>query len=297
MWRVVLFLSAVIIFFGISCPGELLARDFADIFLDGEAPWLGQGETEAADEVGQEEQEEEELETDRDSFTPATTTVGTGRVLFESSYSFLQNRNTENTNSFPEIITRFGITERLEFRLGWNYETGGGGSISSGDAGEATEEPGSRQESQLLYGFKYQTTKQKSWIPQSAVIVQASPPTSGPETYSDLQLGYVFGWTMRNDWRIDSSVRYINTKQEGDHFNQWAPSVVLRIPVADRWSMHGEYFGIFTDGQSQGSNPQYFSPGAHYLVSPNCEIGVRVGWGLNQDAANFFSNVGLGLRF
>ena len=35
----------------------------------------------------------------------------------------------------------------------------------------------------------------------------------------------------------------------------------------------------------------------HYLVTPNVELGVRVGWGLNEPVGRFFSNVGFGWRF
>ena len=265
-------------------------QELEDVFEPQDAPWLSQEFPIEAERV------EEPLETDRDSFTPATTTVESGRVLFESAYSFIDNRNTADTHSFPEFVARAGITERLEFRLGSNYEVGGGGSISGGDAGGSLEELGSRQESQVLYGFKYSLTKQQDWVPQTACIVQATTPTSGPETFSDMQLGYVFGWKVFDDWQLDSSIRYIATKEEGDHFNDWAPSVVLKIPVAKQWNVHGEYFGIFTDGRSESLNQQYFSPGVHYLISPNCEFGVRLGWGLNQDAARFFTNVGFGLQ-
>ena len=33
-----------------------------------------------------------------------------------------------------------------------------------------------------------------------------------------------------------------------------------------------------------------FSPGVHYLITRDLEIGVRVGWGLNRQSPNFFSN-------
>jgi hypothetical protein len=42
---------------------------------------------------------------------------------------------------------------------------------------------------------------------------------------------------------------------------------------------------------------QFFSPGIHYLVTSNLEIGIRIGWGLNEEAPNFFSNAGLGWRY
>ena len=275
---------------GLAWPAA--GQETEDVFETSEDPWLTRENSE--EDAGE---DEEPLETDRDSFTPATTLVDPGRIIYESSYSFIENRNTDNTHSLPEIIARFGVTDRLELRLGWNYEVGGGGSVSSGDAGGELEELGSRSESQLLYGFKFALTEQRSWIPQSAGIIQATTPTSGPETFSDLQLGYVFGWKFFDDWQLDSSIRYFSTKEEGDHFNQWTPSVVLKVPVGERCNAHAEYFGIFTEGRTDGLNAQYFSPGVHYLVSPDCELGVRVGWGLNRDAANFFSNIGVGLRF
>jgi hypothetical protein len=33
------------------------------------------------------------------------------------------------------------------------------------------------------------------------------------------------------------------------------------------------------------------------ITAPNLEVGVRVGWGLNDQAARFFSNAGIGWRF
>ncbi|MBS0204925.1 MAG: transporter [Planctomycetes bacterium] len=269
----------------------VLAEEPADYFNRPLASWLS-AESRAGGE------DEEEIETDRDSFTPATTTVKAGRTIYESSYSFIENRDTANTHSFPEIITRFGVTDRIEFRLGWNYEIGGGGSVSGGDpGGEELQEPGLVRESQMLYGLKYSLNKQQGWIPQSACIIQATSPTSGPDNFSDLQLNYVFGWKFFNDWQLDSSLRYLSTREEGDHFNLWAPSVVLKVPVADRWNVHAEYFGTFSAGRAVGQNPQYFSPGIHYLITPGLEVGTRVGWGLNNDAASFFANVGFGLLF
>ena len=59
-----------------------------------------------------------EIETDRDSFTPATTTAGRNRLIVESAYSFFDNRGVKETHSFPELVLRFGLGDRLEFRFG-----------------------------------------------------------------------------------------------------------------------------------------------------------------------------------
>jgi hypothetical protein len=104
---------------------------------------------------------------------------------------------------------------------------------------------------------------------------------------------YVFGWRFLDDWQLDSSIRYVSTREEGDHFNLWGPSVVLKVPVRERWNVHAEDFGVFSDGRAEGRNPQYFSPGVHSLNCPDFEVSVRSGWELNDDAAHFFRNVGL----
>lgn len=241
---------------------------------------------------------EAHLETDRDSFTPSTSVVGPGRLLFESSYSYVDRRNGRETHSFPEILTRVGVNDWLELRVGWNYEIGGGGSVSGSSI--LPDEEGlaeSEQEGAVLYGMKVQLTEQEAWLPESSVIVQASTPTSGPDPATQFMAGYVFGWTLPNDWLLDASMRYGAATAEGDRFNQWAPSIVLKVPVYEQWNVHAEYFGSFTDNREDDRNSQYFSPGIHYLISNEFEIGVRVGWGLNDDSAQFFSNVGLGYRF
>ncbi|SFH80594.1 transporter [Planctomicrobium piriforme] len=273
------------------CPARGQAAE--ELFIDRPIDWLL-----PADSPNEANDEEEPLETDRDSFTPATTVVGRSRFLFETSYSFIDNRSTANSHSFPESLLRYGITDRIELRLGWNYEIGGGGSVSGTDApGDDETVPGTIDEANILYGLKASLTEQNLWIPQSAVIVQATTPTAGPETPTQLVAGYVCGWKFANDWTLDSAIRYGAASEEGDSFNQWAPSIVLKVPVHEHWNIHAEYFGIFTDNSAKNQSAQYFSPGIHYLISSNIEIGCRVGWGLTNDSANFFSNVGLGVRF
>lgn len=260
----------------------------------------GSPEAEAGEEMDEleEEEEEDEIETDRDSFTPATSLPGVGRSIFESAYSFIDNRSVAETHSYPEAIARIGATDWLELRIGWNYEIGGAGSPVSGNVpndfgGEAELEKASR----ILYGCKFAMTDQDGLIPQSALIVQGFTPTSGLETHTDFSTTYVAGWTLPNRWVFDSAIRYGATQLEEDDFNTWSPSATLKIPLGERWKVHAEYFGVFSDGRADETVQQFFSPGAHYLITSNLEVGLRVGWGLNHEAPNFFSNVGVGWRY
>ena len=149
----------------VVCGATASAQEVGELFEPLETPWL------SLNTPLEVENEQGHIETDRYSFTPSTTTAGQERVIFESAYSFIENRTTDSTHSFPEIITRIGITERTELRLGWNYEIGGGGSVSGGDAGGLLEGLDSGEESQMLYGIKTQLTEQSGWIPIHWIVL------------------------------------------------------------------------------------------------------------------------------
>lgn len=239
--------------------------------------------------------EVEEFETDRDSFTFATTTAGPQTTIFESSYSFVDNRLGAETHSFPEILVRRGWGDAFEWRLGWNYEAGGPGAVSGVEIGG--EDLVTETEARLLYGAKVRTSQARGWLPQSALIVQGFTPTAGPSSESTVSVGEAFGWTFANRWVWNSSIRYATASEQGDDFGQWAPSTVLKIPVGARWNVHAEYFGILSQGKEERLNAQFASFGGHVLLTPNFELGVRFGFGLNRDSPEFFNNVGLGWRF
>lgn len=245
------------------------------------------------------QEREDHLETDRDSFTPATTVAGPGRLILESAYSFIDNRDAAETHSYPELIGRYGVAEWLELRLGANYEIGGESNSISGTGGDAGElEAGDiESESKVFYGFKAALSEQDGWMPRSAAILHGNTPTSGAETSTHVVATYVWGYTLVEGWEWDTAIRYGDASGEEDDFNRWAPSTVLKVEVIEDWLAHIEYFGIFTDGREEELSQSYVSPGIHHLLTPNLELGVRVGWGVSRDAANFFSNAGVGLRF
>jgi hypothetical protein len=237
----------------------------------------------------------DELETDRDSFTFAPTTAGPGTSILEASYSFIDNREVAEAHSFPELLLRRGVGERFEARLGFNYEAGGPGIASGSEFGG--EDIETENESRVLYGAKLETTEQAGWLPRSAAIVQGFTPVSGPSNKSTLMVGEAFGWRFANGWEWTTAIRYGTGFAAEDAFSQWAPSTVVKVPVGERWNVHAEYFGIFSSGKEVLLDIQYASFGGHVLATENLEIGLRVGWGLNETSPQFFTNVGVGWRY
>lgn len=237
----------------------------------------------------------EELETDRDSFTFAPTTAGRDLSILESSYSFIDNRTGPEAHSVPETLLRRGVGDRLELRLGFNYEAGGPGTVSGSEVGGQDIE--TEDESRVLYGVKVETSEQDGWLPRSAAVVQGYTPTYGPSTVSTVVVGESWGWRFANGWEWTSAMRYGTGFDKGDNFNQWAPSTVVKAPVGERWNVHVEYFGILSTGKEEPVDAQFASFGGHVLVTEDFELGLRVGWGLTDSSPNFFTNLGIGVRY
>src|SRR6516164_6763063 len=205
---------------------------------------------------------EGEIETDRDSFTPAISTAGRGRLITESAYTFLDNRHVPETNSFPELLLRYGVTERIELRLGWNYEVGGAGNDASGSqSGGEFAGGGLKREYKLSYGVKAALTEQDGWLPASIVILQGFTPTGGEATATQLVATSAWGWELPNRWKFDTAFRYGTGSEAGDRFDIFAPSAVLKVPVGEKWNVHAEYFGLFSRNKEPDFVIHYFSPG------------------------------------
>lgn len=239
-------------------------------------------------------QEYREVDADRDAFTPVTRTVEPGRGLVETAYTFIDNRSGPPTNSLPELLVRAGVTDRFELRFGFNYEAGSSGNVVTPvETGEGLREDEFSTEASLLYGCKVLVSEQDGLIPRSVGIVEAFTPTAGDVWGTEPAATYAFGWELEEGQRFDAAIRYVYADSEEGTFDKWIPSVVLRWPLTERLEVHGEWFGTWTRGLEHDTVRPFIGPAGHYLIVPGLELGLRVGWGLTRDAANFYSDAGL----
>ena len=239
-----------------------------------------------------------DLGTDRDAFTPNTHTVAPGTVLTEASYVFIDNPFGLPTNNYPELLIRMGGNDWFEWRFGVNYGVGSQGNIvTSVEVGEGPLKRRSLYESSVLYGFKADVSDQDGLLPESCFIMEGSTPTYGDVFGTVPVATYVAGYELPAGWRLDTAIRYAYSQGVLSWFDRLSPSVVLRVPVTNRWEVHAEYFDTFTPRRFIDVNRAFFSPGTHYMLTKNFEIGLRIGWGVTDSAAPFFSDAGCGWRW
>jgi hypothetical protein len=235
--------------------------------------------------------EEDAIETDRDAFTRSPRIVAPGRIVVEGSYLFLEQDADYDGHVYPDLLVRYGAFDWLELRLGWTYEVAKFHQLAHHEAEKV-------EEGLAIYGAKAFLTEASGWIPDSSLIVSGYTPTSGESNDTDLSFEYAFGWELCERWELEGGLRWFSLAEEEDHFSEWAPSVVLKAPLlTERFMAHVEYFALFSDGREEEYQQHYFGPGAHFLITPDIEIGARVFWGASEDSAEFICNAGMGVRF
>ena len=194
---------------------------------------------------------------------------------------------------------RYGIGDRFELRLGYNFETGRAKQAAEGDI---EGNFGIDAEQQILYGFKYAVTRESRefpFMPHSAFFAQLHTPIGSVEDRTQIRLGYAWGWVLPNGWTFDQAIRFGTDREKRNEYALWAPSTVLRIPFGreKRWFTHVEYFGIMSEGKERNFSEQFIGTGLHYFITPNFEVGSIVAFGLNEQSQGVLVNVGFGIRF
>ena len=247
------------------------------------------------------EPERERIETERHDFTQSTTVVGGGTTQFEFGYTFFQGSGeteVEDSHATPELLIRFGLTEKIEFRLRYNQVWQFGEEDRSGSE-------------DLHWAFKFRTSDQQDWRPESALELRFTAPTGGVDFSTDeveFGLDYIYGWKITPRVEIYGSSGFsTNALGEfafrpadpaGEEFILYTQSVAVGAELSDRVTAYTEFFGLFTDGfESDEERPVFFNVGLDYYVSDNVVLDVRAGTGLNADAEDLFFGMGGAFRF
>lgn len=225
------------------------------------------------------------LVTDRPDFTEASVTVGKGVAQIEFGYTYIDSGDSV-VHSLGEPLLRYGIlADWLELRLAIFPQQEGGESGFS----------------DLYFGFKIALTPQQGWLPEMAIIPQANTPTGGSAYTSggwEPGFNWIYAWQI-NDFLTTAGSTQINRRFDGNggDFFELAQSWTLAFSLTEKVGAYTEWFALFPQGAKGGGDEHYINGGITYLINNDVQFDVRVGWGLNQDASDFFAGAGFSVRF
>jgi len=224
---------------------------------------------------------------ERPAFTNSTTVVGKGNVVVEGGYTNFR-LNGVKTETYGEVLVRYGISPRLELRV-------------AGNSYQVTKATGFRvsglQDSNV--GLKYAVRNGETSVlrPNIAVIVQTSVPTGARNFSSNsYQPGVqaLLGWNLSDKTALNAGMGYTRADIGSTRSNRVSQSVVLSHAATDKVGVFVEAFNINTPGT--GGATSFAQTGVTYRVTNEFQVDARVGKGLNAGKADFFG-VGGAYRF
>ncbi|CAM2068772.1 Transporter [Sulfidibacter corallicola] len=237
-----------------------------------------------------------ELVTDRPDQSESAEVVPVGSWQFEMGVARSESDPgiEFETTAFPQTLIRYGLNPNLELRIGWDgvidVETDAFGGNSDSGAGDTS------------LGVKWKLFDERGRRPQMAIVAGTNLTTAEDgfgsdefepavrlafsSTLSDrLGLGYNLGWSsLRTDDGIDehtlATVQY---------------SMVLGIGVSDRVGAFIEAFGD-VPASAPGGPSNSIDTGITVALSPLVQVDAAGGFGISDEADDWFATVGISFR-
>lgn len=237
---------------------------------------------------------EEPLVTDRPDQTESSVTVPRGSLQLELGTTYTEESGDSRTLSYPELLLRWGVHERLELRFGIPGFT------------TEFEGPDSTRFEDTEVGLKVYMFAEDGWRPEMAFLGSLSLPTGADDVSADrvnpsfrfafshglsdrVGLAYNLGMT----WDTDIASTPTGLSRDTIAFFQY--TVAVGVDLTDRWGAYGELFGDIP-AESGAKAAHSLDGGVTYLIQDNLQWDAFVGVGLNDEADDWFIGTGLSFR-
>ena len=222
--------------------------------------------------------------------------IARGRTQLEGGYALVSDNSAGvrmTQHSVGDLLLRFGLTDRLEFRLGWPgyVATDYAGPGLTGSSHDALEPN---------VGFMLDLCAQRGMLPQTAVLAAVPITLEGnPFALDSLQplaqLLYRWQLTDRIAWGGTSGMALFDLA--GDDFTQFQQTANLDWLVTHRLGIFGEWEMLVDHGSADDRSQHLLGGGVSYLASQRLQVTWKAGLGLNEPAPDFLTYVRLAYRF
>jgi len=247
---------------------------------------------------------DEPLVTDRPDFTESTDAVPFGHFQLEMGYTFTYDRERDErsrSHTAPEFLLRAGLIEDLELRIGWegyafteelfSVETRRGRQVAREDASQGAAD--------LSLGFKRKFFEQDGLRPHFGAIVAMNVPSGSAGVSSgDVEPEVVLAWAydLSDALSIAGNVGLAAASDEGERFLQTFASLSGAVALSDDVGAYVEYFGFYPNAEHADA-AHSANGGLTYLIHDNLQLDLRAGFGLNEEADDFFAGIGFAWRW
>lgn len=241
----------------------------------------------------------EEMETDRPDFTEGASTVSPGHLQIEIGYLFTHDKERtfrEKEHTAPQFLGRVGLLNDLEFRVAWD------GYINSERRTRATEptvEETTEGTADLSLGLKHQMYQTEDF--SFSFIAQISTPSGSTEVSSQdtiPEVKLIWAYELTTTYSLAGNINFSSPVQDSQRYFENSNSLAIARGIGENFGTYLEYFGFFPNSSATDStSTHYLNGGFTFAASRNLQFDILAGIGLNREASDFFSGLGLAFRY
>ncbi len=218
-----------------------------------------------------------------------------GRMQLEGGYSYLRGSLGDahwQQHAVPDMLLRYGLTQRLELRLGWP------GYVSSRADFAVTGSSSGMLDPNV--GFLYDLWPENGWVPQTAVLAAVPLTWEGnPFALDSLQplAELMYSWQIGSGTAVTGRSGLALFDAAGDNYTQFQQSVSVDTILTDRWSGFASWDMVTNIGSVDDSSEHMGGVGLSWLLTERLAISSRVAMGLNSAAPDLLFDLRFAYRF
>jgi hypothetical protein len=225
----------------------------------------------------------EPIAADRPDQTETPFIVPKGMFQMENGFSYEKTNDEESTIVSPTILFKYGVNENVEIRLITEYST-----TTIGDEKISGFHP-------ILVGTKIKVCEEKGIIPKTSFIGHLLIPNLASAELKAEYYAAEFRFTMQHTISDKISLSY-NFGAEWDGMVPDATFVYTLtggFSITDKFGSYIEFYGFAPQNDKASHN---FDGGFTYLISNDFMIDTSAGFGITDNAPEYFISVGFSFR-
>ena len=228
----------------------------------------------------------EKIDTDRPDQTESPAVIPKKWIQLEMGLSVQQNNKTEKEFLLPTLLSKYGISKKVEFRLITTlncFSTTGNSNYTTG------LEP-------VEVGTKIALTEEKKWIPKTSLLFHVVIPGLASKSLRADKLAPNFRFSMQHTLSGTVGLGY-NLGAEWDGFSNkaiWAYTFAPGFNLGEKWYSYIEAFGFIAKDEPAQHN---IDCGVAYYINDNTKVDISSGFGISKTAPDWYFTIGASIRF
>lgn len=225
----------------------------------------------------------EPIATDRPDQTETPSIVPKGMFQVETGFSFEQTNADLETIVTPAVLWKYGVNENFELRLITEFAT------------QMTDEANTSGLQPVLVGFKVSLAEEKGIIPKTSFIGHLLIPDLASTAFKADYYATEFRFTMQHTLSDKINLGYnLGAEWDGELPDAtFIYTLTTGFSLSEKWGAYTEVYGFAPQNETAYHS---FDGGFTYLISNNVILDASGGFGLTENAPDYFAALGFSFR-